>query len=276
MFQQGLARNDNFFAATETTVPSATKQDKNRNLSNYTAVGYPSTSPYVVAVGGTQLQYGYLGPDSNDPSTSGYWNSLSAGDSEAVCNEPSAPIGTAGGASVIEPRPSWQAGADPGLGNHRLVPDTSWNAAVNGGVDVYITAYPEYNCGNTTGCWTFYGGTSAATPQTAALVALANSARAAAGKGPIGFLDPILYSGVGASAAYRDIVPEHYGSAPQTFAGSEVGVSGPVDKSVGDLEDNQLWGSSVPGYQTTAAYDTTTGWGTPQAVAFVSALTAIK
>jgi subtilase family serine protease len=278
VFQQGLAKDDNFFAATgDYGSQDFTKQAKEGNLSNFTAVGYPSTSPYVVAVGGTQLQYGWTwDPTSNDPTTSGYWNSLSGGDSEAVWNESWAPIGTGGGASVIEPRPSWQAGADPGFGNHRLVPDTSWNAAVNGGVDVYITAYPEYNCGNTTGCWTFYGGTSAATPQTAALVALANSARAAAGKGPIGFLDPILYSGVGASAAYRDIVPEHYGSAPQTFAGSEVGVSGPVDKSVGDLEDNQLWGSSVPGYQTTAAYDTTTGWGTPHAVAFVSALTAMK
>jgi hypothetical protein len=31
-----------------------------------------------------------------------------------------------------------------------------------------------------------------------------------------------------------------YGSAPAVFAGAELGVSGPVDKSVGDLEDNQI------------------------------------
>ncbi|MCW2932240.1 MAG: tripeptidyl peptidase, partial [Actinomycetia bacterium] len=131
--------------------------------------------------------------------------------------------------------------------------------------------YPEYNCGNSTGCWTVYGGTSAATPQTAALVALANAARAAAGKAPIGFLDPILYSGVGASA-YTDIVPLHYGTAPATFAGSEVGVSGTVPKSVGDLIDNQMWEVPVAGYPTTAGYDATTGWGTPNAPQFVAAL----
>lgn len=277
VFQQGLAKDDNFFAATgDYGSQSFTKQDKNRNLSNYTAVGYPSTSPYVVAVGGTQLQYNWTwDPMSNDPSTSAYWNWTPGGDSEAVWNESWAPIGTGGGASVIYPRPSWQQGVDTGYGNHRLVPDTAWNAAVNGGVDVYITAYPQYNCGNTTGCWTFFGGTSAATPQTAALVALVNAARSSEGKQPIGFLDPILYQdGVGASD-YRDIVAEHYGSAPKTFAGSEVGVSGPVDKSAGDLQDNQLWGSTVPGYPTTAGYDATTGWGTPNAPEFVASLAAM-
>jgi len=116
-------------------------------------------------------------------------------------------------------------------------------------------------------------GTSAATPQTAALVALVNAARAAAAKGPIGFLDPLLYNGVGA-ADYSDVVPQHCGSAPATFAGAEVGVSGPVYKSVGDLEDNQLWEVPVAGYPTTSGYDATTGWGTPNAPAFVSALAA--
>ncbi len=145
---------------------------------------------------------------------------------------------------------------------------------MNGGVDVFITAYPQFNCGNTTGCWAFFGGTSAATPQTAALVALVNAARAAQGKQPIGFLDPLLYGGVGA-AAYTDIVPQHYGSAPKTFAGAEVGVSGPVPKSVGDLQDNQLWQVPVAGYSATTGYDATTGWGTPNAPAFVSALAAM-
>ena len=156
------------------------------------------------------------------------------------------------------------------------MPDTAWNAAVNGGVDVYITAYPEFNCGNTTGCWTFFGGTSAATPQTAALVALANAARAAGNKQPLGFLDPLLYqNGIGAGD-YSDIVPQHYGSAPKVFAGSEVGVSGTVDKSVGDLQDNQLWEFPAPGYPTTPGYDATTGWGTPNAPAFIAADHAMR
>ncbi|MCL2584362.1 MAG: hypothetical protein FWE35_18100, partial [Streptosporangiales bacterium] len=237
-------------------------------------VGWPASSPYVTSVGGTQLMDGWTwDPTSDDPSTSGYWNSTSGGDSQAVWNESWAPIGTGGGASAVYSRPSWQT-ADSSLGDHRIVPDTSWNAAVNGGVDVYITAYPEYNCSNSTGCWTFYGGTSAASPQTAALTALVNAARASAGKSPLGFLAPMLYSGIGASSAYTDIVPEHLGSAPATFSGAEADGSASVSKSVGDLVDNQMWDVSVAGYPTTTGYDATTGWGTPNAQAFVADLTA--
>jgi subtilase family serine protease len=282
VFQMGLAKNDNFFSATgDFGSFNASKLHKESISYPFPTVVWPASSPFVVAVGGTQVQDGWTwNPTSDDAFTStgdlnpDYWQWINGGSSQAVWNESWAPIATGGGASVIYPRPSWQAGVDPGYGNHRLVPDTAWNAAVNGGVDVWITAYPEFNCGNTTGCWTVFGGTSAATPQTAALVALGNAARAAAGKTPIGFLDPILYSGVGASD-YSDIAPQHYGSAPATFAGSEVGVSGRVFKSVGDLRDNQLWQVPVAGYPTTTGYDATTGWGTPNAPAFVSNLAAM-
>ena len=81
----------------------------------------------------------------------------------------------------------------------------------------------------------------------------------------------LLYQGVGV-ADYTDIVPQHYGSAPKTFAGAAAGVSGAVLKSVGDLQDNQLWEVPVAGYPTTSGYDATTGWGAPNAAAFVAAL----
>jgi subtilase family serine protease len=282
VFQKGLAKDDNFFAATgDNGSTGASKQHKDTGVYSYPTVGWPASSPYVVAVGGTQLQDGWTwNPTSNDAFTASgdfnpaYWQWNDGGDTQAVWNESWAQIGTGGGASTIYPRPSWQQGVAEADGNHRIIPDTSWNAAVNGGVDVYITAYPQFNCGNSTGCWTIFGGTSAATPQTAALVALANAAREAAGKGPIGFLDPILYGGLG-SSAYSDIVPQHYGSAPATFAGSDVGVAGPVNKSVGDLVDNQLWETPIAGYPTTSGYDATTGWGTPQAPAFVAGLASM-
>lgn len=274
VFQQGIAKGDNFFASSgDDGTDGTAKQQHDGTTYSYPTVGWPASSPYVTSVGGTQLMDGWTwAPTSNDPSTAGYWNSTSGGDSQAVWNESWAPIGTGGGASALYSRPSWQT-AGTSLGNHRIVPDTAWNAAVNGGVDVYITSYPEYNCGNSTGCWTFYGGTSAASPQTAALVALVNAARSSAGKAPLGFLAPMLYSGTGASSAYTDIVPKHLGSAPATFAGSEADGTA-VTKSAGDLVDNQMWDSSVPGYQTTTGYDATTGWGTPSAPAFVAALTA--
>jgi subtilase family serine protease len=282
VFQKGLARNDNFFAAAGDfgSLGISKTHRETGSFPNPTA-WWPASSPFVVAVGGTQLQDGWTwNPSSNDAFTStgdlnpDYWAFTRSGNSQAVWNESWADIATGGGASAIYPRPSWQQGVGAGLGNHRLIPDTSWNAAVNGGVDVWITAFPEFNCGNATGCWTFFGGTSAATPQTAALVALVNATRAGVGKAPIGFLDPILYGGVGA-ADYTDVVAQHYGSAAKDFSGTEVGVSGPVMKSVGDLQDNQLWQVPVAGYPTASGYDATTGWGTPNAAAFVSALSTM-
>jgi subtilase family serine protease len=281
VFQKGLAKRDNFFAATgDFGSTGASKQHKDTGVYPFPTVGWPASSPFVVSVGGTQLQHGWTwNPASNDAFTASgdfnpaYWQWTDGENSEAVWNESWGPIGTGGGASAIYPRPSWQQGVAAGDGEHRIIPDTAWNAAVNGGVDVYITAYPQFNCGNSTGCWTVFGGTSAATPQTAALVALANAARTASGKQPIGFLDPILYGGLG-SSAYSDVVPQHYGTAPATFAGSDVGVSGPVDKSVGDLVDNQLWETPIAGYPTTSGYDATTGWGTPTAPPFVTGLAA--
>jgi len=277
VFKVGLAKDDNFFAAAGGSL-GLSKLHEESVPYPFPTVWWPASSPFVVSVGGTQLQDGWTwNPTSDVAFTSSgafnpdYWQWVSSGKSQAVCNESWAPVATGGGASVIYPRPSWQQGVNPGYGDHRLVPDTAWNAAVNGGVDVYITAYPEFNCANTTGCWTVFGGTSAATPQTAALVALVNAARAAEGEKPIGFLDPLLYSGVGA-ADYTDMVPQHYGLAPKTFAGAEVGVTGTVFKSVGDLEDNQLWQVPVAGYPTTSGYDATTGWGVPNAAALVSDL----
>jgi subtilase family serine protease len=281
VFQKGLAKRDNFFDATgDTGSQNSSKQHKETTNYPQPTAEWPATSPYVVAVGGTQLQDGWTwNPSSNDPFNSDgslnpdYWAATPGGTTQTVWNESWGPIAGGGGVSTIYPQPSWQAGVAGTTTAGRTIPDTSWNAAVNGGVDLYITAYPQYNCGNDTGCWTFYGGTSAATPQTAALVALVNSARAAAGKQPLGFLDAFLYSGVGA-ADYTDIVPVHQGSAPKVFSGSDVGVSGPVLKSVGDLVDNQLWEVDTAGDPTTTGYDTSTGWGAPIANEFVAALAA--
>ncbi|MFL6052008.1 MAG: hypothetical protein ACJ72W_03675 [Actinoallomurus sp.] len=282
VFKKGLAKHDNFFASSGDDGTSGTAKQQHEGATYpQPTVGWPASSPYVVSVGGTQLQYGWTwDPSDNAPRTStgarnpDYWKWTDGGKSEAAWNESFGPIGTGGGASSVYSRPDWQKNVATRYGDHRLVPDTSWNAAVNGGVEVYISAYPDNNCGNSTGCWTIYGGTSAASPQTAALVALVNAARGSAGKQPIGFLDPILYSGLG-STAYTDIVPQHYGDAPKGFDGSDVGVDGTVSKSAGDIVDNQMWGVSTAGYPTTTGYDLTTGWGVPKGTAFVPALTAL-
>jgi len=143
------------------------------------------------------------------------------------------------------------------VGSARGVPDVSWDAAVNGGVLVYITAFPTYQRAG----WHVYGGTSAASPQLAALTALADQERATAAKPPLGNIDPLVY---GNSSWFTDV-----GSVTQGTAAS------------GHLVNNQLWQynadgsvspSSVTGSPTLPGYDMTTGLGTPWAPAYVAGL----
>ena len=288
VFQRGLAKHDNFFdAAGDTGTLNTGKQHRESRYYPYPTVEWPATSPYVVAVGGTQLQYGWKwDPTSDSPFepthtftfthvTTGYWHSSTGTGGQAVWNESWDDIGTNGGVSTIFPEPSWQKSA--GSFSGRAVPDTSWNAAVNGGVLIWISAYPAYNCftASSTGCWTISGGTSAATPQTAALLALANAARAHVGKGPVGFLDPILYTTATVQSSYTHIGPHDYGSAPKTSGVTDYKVTGTpltVEKSVGTLVDNQMWHTTVPGYYETTPYNLATGWGAPKAATFVAAL----
>src|SRR5205085_10550654 len=172
-------------------------------------VGWPSSSPWVTSVGGTQLQYGwtwaptsdtpFLADGSNNPD---YFAYTDGGNTEAVWNESWLPAATGGGPSAIYPRPSWQSSVASRIpGNHRGTPDLSWNAAVNGGVLVWITAFPNYQRPG----WHVYGGTSASSPQIAGVVALADTLRSGLGKDPIGHLAPILYTLP--SSDFRDVTP---------------------------------------------------------------------
>jgi subtilase family serine protease len=79
--------------------------------------------------------------------------------------------------------PSYQAG----LGLSSRGPDVAYNAAIDGGV---LVVYGGFGFP----VLFIVGGTSAGSPQWAGIAALANQARANAGKGPIGDLNPVLYS----------------------------------------------------------------------------------
>lgn len=112
--------------------------------------------------------------------------------------------------------------------------------------------------------WQISGGTSAASPQVAGVLALANAARANAGKKPLGNVNPILYSLP--SNDYRDVRPIAEGTAAS-----------------GVLDNNQLWqfdadGSVSPGpvggFPTLAGWDMTTGFGSPIVGPFVASLAA--
>ena len=236
---------------------------------------WPSGSPYVTSVGGTQLQIGwrwdpisdvpFLADGSPNP---GYFDwDAATGLAEVVWNESWGPMATGGGLSMIYPRPSWQDGIAAIVGNHRGYPDLSWNAAVNGGVLVYVSAFPNWSDPG----WYAFGGTSASSPQVAAVVALANQRQAMGGHAPIGNLNPLLYQ-VGGSAAgasaFRDILPTIQGTA----ASGRLVDNGLFQFNV----DGSVSMGPVPGYAVRPGWDATTGWGSPLVPAFIDAITTAK
>ncbi|MEA2634525.1 MAG: hypothetical protein QOH92_1292 [Chloroflexota bacterium] len=261
VYQSAIAKHDTVLASSgDNGSFGVAKPHRDGTSYSFPTDGWPASSPYLTSVGGTQLQYGWTWhPTTTDTSSAGYFAWDPTGKSEAIWNESWLPAATGGGPSAIYTRPSYQNGVQSVIGgNQRGVPDVSWNAAVNGGVLVYITAFPNYQRAG----WHVYGGTSASSPQVAGVAALVNTARAAAGKGPIGFLNPALYqlgstatSGFSGGGDFRDIVPQTYG--------------------VITLADNTLAGPGIPGSPTLTGYDMTTGFGSPRVANLVAALTTL-
>jgi subtilase family serine protease len=273
-FQRGQAKHDTFFSSAGDDGSLGTGRSHHQTTTlDHPSTSYPNSSPYVTSVGGTQLQSGWTwAPTSDVPflpvgSTTrnpAYFAWTAGGESEAVWNETWQGIGTGGGLSSVYSRPAFQDGITGIVGNHRGVPDLAWNAAVNGGVLTYISYFPSLEG---PAHWGVFGGTSASSPQVAALTAIANQGRTALGKDGIGDLNSVIYSaGFDKDSAFLDIVPQVYGTAAS-----------------GVLDDNQMWElqadgtvapGAVPGFPTTAGYDLTTGWGTPKAAGYLAQLIA--
>jgi subtilase family serine protease len=271
-YQNGINKGDSFLASSGDQGNGGS--DKNHKLTgvySFNVVGFPAVSPLVTAVGGTQLMLGWkLAPTITDPiafassttNTEPLWTECNIfGGGNCV---------TAGGTSSFFAAPSWQSAQQSVNKGMRSIPDLSWNAAVNGGVLVYITAYPTAIASG----WYPVGGTSASSPQMAGVIALANQLRASKNRTPLGNLGPHIYALGNADAAspdasfdgnatsiFRDIVP-------QTFTG--------IDGTTITI-DNNAWppaGPSVPPEFATRGYDLTTGFGSPRADRFVAALAA--
>ncbi|MFL5911299.1 MAG: S8 family serine peptidase [Gaiellaceae bacterium] len=267
VFQKGIAKGDTFFASSgDSGSQGVSKQQRDTATYAYPTDGWPASSPYVTAVGGTQLQYGWAWNPTSDVAFTAdgnlnpaYFAYTSGRNLNAVWNESWLPAATGGGPSAIYSRPSWQSGVSSVIGsNARGVPDLAWDAAVNGGVLVYITAFPQYQRAG----WHVYGGTSSASPQVAALTALAGQERTAAGKAPLGNIDPLIYAH---PKWFTDVKPVTEGTAQS-----------------GQLVNNREWDyngdglavtpDAVPGWPTLSGYDLSTGLGTPSASAYVSGL----
>ena len=131
-------------------------------------VSYPAASPGVTAVGGTSLTLDAHGNYLSEAAWSGSSGGLSRYENEPLVQE--------------------QFSIPNDLAGARGVPDVAYNA--NPG-----TGYAVYNSIGINGAqgWFQLGGTSAATPQWAALVAITNSQRAAAGKTNLTSANEALY-----------------------------------------------------------------------------------
>jgi len=227
---------------------------------------YPSSSPWVTAVGGTQGNPYYLGgiPSCtgrtcstglvnflntpacalNNPNPTGTEVCLPVGyGGEGVWNEPAFGIATGGAPSIIFGVPPYQYGL--GL-TARATPDVSYNAAQSGGVIGYWS--------NPSGPGFYiFAGTSSGSPQWAAIAALADQLAIWEHRGTIGFISPALY--------FIGKTPWLYRSAFH-------------DISVGN---NIIFGSpDNVGFSATRGWDDASGWGTPNVANLVPDLVALS
>lgn len=177
-------------------------------------IGFPASDPWVTTAGGTNLQTSGTGYDETA------WACNASGSS---CS--------GGGVSQFFSEPAYQsalpAPAQSQLNGKRGIPDVAADADPATGMAFYVD-----------GQWAQTGGTSAAAPLWAGLIAIANQM---AGH-PLGFINPALYK-LGASS-----------TAAQDFRDITVGNNIPTIPS-----------GEVQGYQSGTGWDMVTGWGAPRA-----------
>jgi kumamolisin len=142
---------------------------------DFLSVNFPASSPWVTAVGGTNLS---LSPQN-------------AIQSEVVWNDTDLAPGSAGGGgpSALFGRPSYQAGTV--AASRRELPDVAMLADIAPGYAVFCTA-PDCMSGAPSP-WQSVGGTSAATPLLAGGVALVDQLMRQHERADIGQLNPLLY-----------------------------------------------------------------------------------
>jgi subtilase family serine protease len=225
-------------------------------------VSFPSSSPWITAVGGTTVEIGR-----NGTALATYpWGDNATQENTAGTGYTSPPpgdflAGGTGGLSAIFTEPAYQKPVVPRSlatsdgGARRVVPDISANAES----DELI----GFTGAVTSGVYgqTLEGGTSEAAPLFAGLEA---DAIQAAGH-PLGFLNPALYQLHG-SGAVRD-VPAANPAHPPVVIGTQ--------EFMGDGNDYlTTLGEDQAPLKATAGYDDATGLGTPGA-SFVATLAGL-
>lgn len=204
----------------------------------FPTVEWPASDPLVTGVGGT-----YLCTNAN--TGVGVDNVSPPVNCQNQSNREVGWIASGGGFSHVFARPAFQdtlpAGSTAIPATQRGVPDVSSQASSRTGVLVYITnpGYTGIVCG-TTFCskgWYVVGGTSASSPEWAAMTAIADQING----GPLGYINPALYA---------------IGSNPARYAADFYDVT---------TGNNGAAAPAIPGYPATTGWDPVTGLGTPNA-----------
>jgi tripeptidyl-peptidase-1 len=151
------------FSSGDTGVGSACQTNDGKNITRFLPI-FPAACPYVTSVGGTY----HIAPE------------------EAI-------YFSSGGFSDLWPRPSYQ---DQAISNYLKKLGSRWQGLYNPAGRGFPDVAAQGNRFRVVdkGTEISVGGTSASAPTFAAVVALLNNARIAAGKPSLGFLNPWIYS----------------------------------------------------------------------------------
>lgn len=201
-------------------------------------VDFPASSPFVLAVGGTDLRVGLSGPTEKTWKDGNGRRQFPGGTGTGGS--------TGGGVSAHFPRPAFQsaikiASVNPGSIAGRVVPDVAAHAQSDGRTTGYFMILDGNGFPN--------GGTSAAAPLWAALIGRINAVLENE-KGPgkrAGYLTPILYQ------KGADDKP--------------IGATSCKDITIGDNIS-----AHVGGYSAGPGFDAVTGWGSPIGSKLLAAL----
>lgn len=213
-------------------------------------VGYPASSPYLTAVGGTSVGLTASGAVHTAAWENSYYQQAGPASSSFVnVTSRLGYDGGGGGVSQAFAQPSWQKGKVSGLSSTmRVVPDVS---AIANPYTGYTVRYTDWSTGAPTIAESAFGGTSLASPVIGAMVALAKSHNNVR----IGNAAPTFYKLAG-TGALTDV------NSRQAMGAS---IQGSKNLYVIGFDDKPL--SLVSG----RGFDNATGLGTPNGARFFPA-----
>ena len=219
------------------------------SLHHHRVVQWPASDPLVTGVGGTDIHLDAGGHRiAPDTAWNDTWNRFVAHFTNPCLAPPFAWAGS-GGLSTIFKRPAYQDPVRSVVGGHRGLPDISMNASISDGVLLYSSWQGA-------GIWgAGGGGTSASTPEFAAMIAIADQMA----HKRLGLINPYLY----------ELERRHAPGILDVTQGTN---------TVSFHQDQQTDTGriiTVDGYHARRGYDLVTGVGTPNAALLVPELVAL-